>query len=199
MKKTVANGCSAVCYYVVADYKDCMKKLYLQKEKRLDNLSRKEHEELTLDLVNAIVGSKSVVDAALFLQDLLTKSEMQMFAKRLRIAKLLLAGLTYENIQTQLHVSHSTVAKIAVWLSEKGDGFRRVIEKLPKQKETKSLELSGWDTLKRKHSLYFWPELLLEEIVKNANNRQKQRIKDVLDGLEKKSQLHKNLEKLVRY
>lgn len=176
-----------------------MNKLYLQKEKRLDKLTRQEHEELTLDLVNSIVGAKSVIDAALFLQDLLTKSEMQMLAKRLRIAKLLLAGMTYQEIERQIHVSHSTIAKIGIWLSEKGDGFRRIIEKLPKRKDVKSLEFSDWNSLKRRHSLYFWPELLLEEIVKSANNRQKQRIKDVLDGLEKKSQLHKNLGKLLRY
>lgn len=176
-----------------------MKRTYLQKEKRLDKLTRKDHEELTLDLVNAVVGAKSVVNAALFLRDLLTKSEMQMLAKRLRIAKLLLAGLTYENIEEQLYVSHSTIAKIAIWLSEKGDGFRTIIEKLPKQTETKSSELSDWDSLKRKHSLYFWPELLLEEIVKSANNRQKQRIKDVLSSLEAKSKLHKELGKLVDY
>jgi len=176
-----------------------MKRLYFQKEKRLDKLTKKEHEDMTLDLVNAIVGAKSIIDSALFLQDLLTKSEMKMLAKRLRIAKLLLAGSTYENIEMQLHASHSTVAKIAAWLSEKGDGFRAIIEKLPKQEEIKSPELSEWDSLKRKHSLYFWPELLLEEIVKSANDRQKQRIKDVLDSLERKSQLHKNLEKLLQY
>lgn len=179
-----------------------MKKLYLQKEKRLDKLTRKEHEELTLDLVNSIVGARSVADAALFLQDLLTKSEMQMLAKRLRIAKLLLDGLTYENIQMQLHVSHSTVAKIAVWLAERGDGFRKIIERLPKnnvKEQEENMNFFDWDKFKRRHSLYFWPELLLQEIVKSANNRQKQRIKDVLDGLEKKSQLHKNLNKLLRY
>lgn len=176
-----------------------MKKLYLQKEKRLDKLTRKEHEELVLDLVNAIVGAKSVTDSALFLQDLLTQSEMRMLSKRLRIAKLLLNGSTYENIETQLHVSHSTVAKIGTWLSEKGDGFRTIIKNLPKQSEEKSSEFSEWDKIKRRHSLYFWPELLLEEIVKNANNRQKQRIKEILDGLKDKSQLNKKINKLLYF
>lgn len=176
-----------------------MKRLYLEKQKRLDKLTKKDHEDLITDLINAIVGAKSIGDAALFLQDLLTKTEMKSLSKRLRIAKLLLYGMTYEEIEKQLHASHGTVAKISGWLAERGDGFRKIIEKLPKQKETKSSELSDWDSLKRKYSLYFWPELLLEEIVKSANDRQKQRIKDVLDGLERKSQLHKNLDKLLRY
>jgi TrpR-related protein YerC/YecD len=195
-----ANGCDTVVYYyVVTHYKEDMKKLYLDKVKRLDKLTKKDREELLTDLVSAIVGARSIGDAALFLQDLLTKAEIKMLSKRLRVAKLLLAGMTYKEIEKQLYVSHSTVAKIGIWLSERGDGFRKVVERLPKERQGKTLENSEWDTIKRRYSLYFWPELLLEEIIKSANNRQKQRIKDVLDSLEKKSRLHKSLEKLIRF
>jgi len=177
-----------------------MNKFRIDKVKRIEKLSRKEQESLVLDLVNALVQAQSVNDAALFLQDLLTKSEMKILAKRLRIAKLLLAGMTYQEIEKSLHVSHGTVAKIAVWLSERGDGFRKIIEKLPKEKhEEKWFERSEWDGFKRRYSLYFWPELLLEEIVKNANQKQKERIRSVLERLEEKSELHKNIEKLLRY
>jgi len=177
-----------------------MGKLYLEKTKRIEKLSKKEQESLVLDLVNAMVQAQSVNDAALLLQDLLTKSEMKMLAKRLRIAKLLLSGMTYKQIEENLHVGHSTVAKIAAWLAERGDGFRKIIEKLPKKKdEEKWFERSEWDSFKRRYSLYFWPELLLEEIVKNANQRQKERIKSVLERLEEKSELHKKIDKLLRF
>ena len=155
-----------------------MKRLYLKKTKRIEKLTKSEQEGLVLDLVNAIVGAKSVGDAALFLGDLLTKSEMKILSRRLRIAKLLLAGMTYQQIETDLHASHGTVAKIAAWLAERGDGFRRIIEKLPdRQDEKKWHERSEWDNIKRRYSLYFWPELLLEEIIKNAHQREKERIK----------------------
>lgn len=177
-----------------------MGKLYLEKAKRIDKLSKEEQQSLVFDLVHALVQAQSVSDAALLLQDLLTKSEMKMLAKRLRIAKLLLAGMTYEQIEEDLYVGHSTVAKIAAWLAERGDGFRKVIEKLPKKKdEEKWHERSEWDSFKRRYSLYFWPELLLEEIVKNANQKQKERIKSVLERLEEKSDLHKKIEKLLRF
>lgn len=177
-----------------------MAKLYLERIKRIEKLSKKEQESLVLDLVNAMVQAQSVSEAALLLQDLLTKSEMKMLAKRLRIAKLLLSGMTYKQIEENLHVGHSTVAKIAAWLAERGDGFRKIIEKLPKEKEEeKWFERSEWDSFKRRYSLYFWPELLLEEIIKNANQKQKERIKSVLERLEEKSELHKNIEKLLRY
>ena len=152
------------------------------------------------DLVHALVQTQTVSEAALFLQDLLTKAEMKILGKRLRIAKLLLSGMTYEEIEKNLHASHTTVAKIAAWLADRGDGFREIIKKLPKQKDIKHwTEYSDWDRIKRRYSLYFWPELLLEEIVKNANQRQKERIREVLVGLDKKNELHKKIEKLLRY
>ena len=177
-----------------------MSKLYLGKTKRIEKLSREEQGSLVFDLVNAMVQAQSVNEAALLLQDLLTRSEMKMLAKRLRIAKLLLSGMTYKQIEENLHVGHSTVAKIAAWLAERGDGFRKIIEKLPKYKEEeKWFERSEWDSFKRRYSLYFWPELLLEEIVRNANQRQKERIRSVLERLEEKSELHKKINKLLRY
>lgn len=176
-----------------------MKQFRFDKIHRVEKLSKKDQEELIFDLVNALVLTKSMSEAALFLQDLLTKSEMKILSKRLRIAKLLLSGMTYEQIETSLHTSHTTVAKIAAWLSERGDGFRKIIEKLPEQKDNKRWEeLSELEQFKRRYSLYFWPELLLEEIIKNASNRQKERIKTVLQRLEEKSELHKRIEKLLK-
>lgn len=176
-----------------------MGKMYIQRPKRIDKLSKEEQESLVFDLVHAFVQAQNVGEAVLFLQDLLTKAEMKILGKRLRIAKLLLMGMTYEEINKNLHVSHATVAKIAAWLAERGDGFRKIIEKLPKQKKEKQwVDYSDWDKFKRRYSLYFWPELLLEEVIKQANLKQKQRIKDVLERLEQKSQLHKQIEKLLR-
>lgn len=177
-----------------------MKRMYLQRQRRIEKLTKEEQESLVFDLVHSLVQTQTVGEAALFVQDLLTKSEMKMLGKRLRIAKLLLSGMTYDEIEENLHASHTTVAKIAAWLAERGDGFRKIIERLPKQTQEKDWhERSEWDLFKRRYSLYFWPELLLEEIVKNANQRHKDRIKEVLDSLEEKSELHKRIEKLLHY
>lgn len=177
-----------------------MRKLYLNKVKRLQKLSKKEQEDLIFDLVYALTKSQNLNEAALFLQDLLTKKEAEILSKRLRIAKLLINGMTYQQISNNLYVSHGTVAKIAVWLAEKGDGFRRIIEKLP-NKDTKKETIGvsfDWDKFKRKHALYFWPELLLGEVIKGASKRNKDKIKNVLKNLEEKSELHKKMEKYLR-
>lgn len=178
-----------------------MAKTYLEKPRRLEKLTKEEQEDLFIDLVNSLVQAKTPIDAALFLQDLLTRKEAQNLSKRLRIAKLLISGMTYEEIEKSLHVSHGTVAKITAWLSEKGDGFRKIIEKLPKREIEKKktwVDMSDWDKLKRKHALYFWPELLLEKIIESASTKQKDQIKKVLERLDEKNQLHRNIEKLLR-
>jgi len=167
--------------------------------RKLEKLSKKEQQSLVLELVNAIAQANDIQEAALFLQDLLTQQEMKTLAKRLRIAKYLLSGMTYEEIEQDIHVSHGTIAKIAAWLSDRGDGFRKIIEKLPhNQKEEAWYERSEWNTFKRRYSLYFWPELLLEEILKNAKQKQKDRIRDVLEKLEDKSELHRRIDKILK-
>jgi len=143
---------------------------------RTGQLPKKQQDGMVLDLVNALTLTQSLQEVVLFLQDLLTKKEMEVLSKRLQIAKLLIKGFTYEEIEDALRTSHTTVAKIAAWLAERGDGFRSIIEKLPQQKPTDQLNKTfDWNNLKRKYSLYFWPELLLEEIVRGANKKQKKK------------------------
>jgi len=174
-------------------------KFVFDKVKKIEKLSKSEQEGLVLDLINAFSLTGTLNDSALFLEDLLTKAEIKILSRRLRIAKLLLDGMTYRDIEKDLHVGHGTVAKIAIWLAERGDGFRKIVEKLPKKQDEKEwFERSEWDSFKRRYSLYFWPELLLEEIVRNANQREKERIKSVLERLEEKSDLHKKIDKLLR-
>lgn len=167
--------------------------------KRIDKLSRSEQEDLLFDLLSAFQIIREPEETALFVQDLLTKAEVKRLAKRLRIAKFLLEGKKYEEIEEELHTSHGTVAKVVGWLAEKGDGFRGVIRKLPKRREERSwVQFSEWDRMKRRYPMYFWPELLLEEIVKNAGKRERERLKKTLDNLELKSQLHRRIEKLLK-
>ncbi|MDO8657470.1 MAG: Trp family transcriptional regulator [Candidatus Levybacteria bacterium] len=191
---------SKLQYYIVLEFRKKMGKMYLEKPKRLEKLSKSEQEDLFVDLLNALVYTESLSDAALFLQDLLTRKEAQNLSKRLRIAKLLITGMTYEEIAKDIHVSNGTIAKIAIWLEERGDGFRKIIEKLPKreiEKEKTWMDISDWDKFKRRHALYFWPDLLLEKIISTANTKQKDQIRNVLDKLDEKNELHRRIEKLL--
>lgn len=101
--------------------------------KRLEELSKSQQEELVFDLINAFASVKDPLNAALLIQDLLTASEIKNISKRLRIAKLLLAGRTHEEIREELRCSFATVTKVRAWLEEAGDGLKRVIQKLPEK------------------------------------------------------------------
>ncbi len=96
--------------------------------------NKKAHElELLFDLINAFSIVRNSKDSALFLQDLLTRHEVKNLSKRLRIAKLLLAGMTHREVASTTNVSIATVTKVSLWLQEGGEGFTSVISKLPKK------------------------------------------------------------------
>src|SRR3990172_6434224 len=104
---------------------------YYGKLRREEKFSKEKRLELMFDLINSFRIVKSPVETADFLQDLLTAKEIKNLAKRLRIAKLLLNNVTYEEIVRTVHVSYATIAKVSVWLSQGGEGFKKVIARLP--------------------------------------------------------------------
>lgn len=168
-----------------------------------DRISKKDRNGIIYDLIYSIVDCKTIEEAAMFIEDVLTESELEFISRRLRIAKLLIDGKTYLDIKDRLHVSDSTIAKIAAWLSGKGDGFRKVVKSIPKDKLLKDpMESSSWTDIKRRYPAYFLPEIIIEQIVSMANKRQKTHLLEIVSGLDdslkEKSQLHKNIELLLK-
>jgi hypothetical protein len=45
--------------------------------------------------------------------------------------------------------------------------------------------------------MYFWPEILLKEIVKSASKREKERLSAVIQRLKEKTSLSKDLQKIL--
>lgn len=66
--------------------------------------------------------------AADFLEDLLTKTEKVMIAKRIAIALMLLKQEDVRDISETLKVSFPTIYRVKTWLSYKGAGFRALLE-----------------------------------------------------------------------
>lgn len=109
-------------------------KTYYEKPKRIEKLSQQEKLDLAFDLIQSLRLVRSPFESAIFLQDLLTASEIGNLSVRLRIAKLLLKGNTHREIIADLHCSYGTVAKVSIWLNYAGEGFRRIISKLPERR-----------------------------------------------------------------
>jgi len=121
-----------------------------------------------------------------------------MLAKRLKIAKLLLTNATYQEIARQLKVSPQTIARVNIWLQEAGDGFRLMFYRTKKKSPTPGILPSGtWSSIKRRYPMYFWPELLIREIMNTANKRQKQRLRDVVTNLNIKDKRYRELQKIM--
>jgi predicted metal-dependent hydrolase len=71
-----------------------------------------------------------------------------------------------------------------------------VIERLEKNKKTEGVK-PRWTDIRRKYPTYYWPQLLLEEIIRNASKKQREKIKTALGRLEEKTELYNQLSKLL--
>jgi TrpR-related protein YerC/YecD len=169
---------------------------------RYSRISNRERGELLEDFCEAISVLKSPQEIMNFITDLLTRQEIIMLAKRIKIAKLLIEGKTYRDLESLLKVSHGTIAKVNQWILEAGEGFRLIAERTkkekPKPESSWDLAMRDWRRFRRSHPLYFWPQLLLEDIVKTMNKRQKEKIRNALKKLDQKSDLYKQMAKLLK-
>lgn len=164
-----------------------MAKLQNDRVKRIDKISPDFREDLFFDLINAFGFIKNPVEAALLLEDLLTKKELYNLAKRLRIAKELLKGRKQEEIVTELHCGFGVIARVKSWLSEGGEGFRRTISRLPKRKSTPKLS-SSKATLE-----YRWPQLAFQYIQHLRANKESKNLKKFTERVEEKTFTDKQL------
>lgn len=165
----------------------------------LKRFSHREIDELFVDFAKAVSAIRSATEAASFIKDLLSEQEVVMLARRLQIARLLYEGLTYEQIEKQMKVSNTTIAKVHTWMNLYGEGYRTILKRTPRPKAAAQTKpaLGALAGLKRKYPMYFWPEILLKEIVASAGQREKARLKKVLADLRQKTKLTKELTKLL--
>jgi len=165
------------------------------------HLQKHQQDEILLEFCHALSSIKKPEEAASFLTDLLGSKEMEMLAMRLQVAKCLHQNLTYHAIKKRLKVSYSTIARISAWIANSGEGFRLVLGRIKTLKPAPILPDTNWNSLKHRYPSYFWPQLLLEEIVRDSSRRQKAKIKRTLSILrlaKKKPALYRQLAKLTK-
>ncbi|MDD2658014.1 MAG: YerC/YecD family TrpR-related protein [Candidatus Pacebacteria bacterium] len=81
-------------------------------------------------LVRAILALETADETRRFLRDLMTKTEIEEFAKRLQTAELLAASVPYSVIEQKTGLSSTTIARVSKWLNGGMGGYRSVIGKL---------------------------------------------------------------------
>ena len=160
-------------------------------------LNKQNRTDLFIKLAKALALLHSPTEMAQLLRDLLSETEVLMLARRLQIAELLVDGLTYDQIRSKLKVGFTTIAKVQTWLDLYGEGYRTIINRSEKKKPTNSSN-ENFSILKKKYPMYFWPELLLKEIIKAANEREKQKLLKIVEQQREKTQLTKELTLLLK-
>lgn len=131
--------------------------------------------DYVFDLINAFKSINSTDESILFLQDILTVNEIKNLSIRLQIAKLLMGGKTHREVSMILHVAVATVSKVGSWLTQKGEGFKKVIARLPVKYDIPTKPIKG-------PLEYHLPEILLNSgqyLIANSQNKKAEKLIEV--------------------
>lgn len=140
-----------------------------------------DHERMvTLDTLYTAAGSVKNRDGAKrFLRDLLTESERIMLGRRIMIARHLLNGDTYEDIQSRLKVGNSTIHRVGKWLDDQLPGYEEVVIAIKREEDRRSgrrAQIGTFAHLKKRYPLHFLLFTIVEETkysLKKADTRTK--------------------------
>ena len=94
----------------------------------MSELKENRNEEMDA-LFEAFLTMENIDDCYNLFSDMFTDQEMVSFARRLRVAKLLLNGATYGMIQEQIPVSSATITRINTVLQYGEGGYRHIMRK----------------------------------------------------------------------
>ncbi|HVF69572.1 MAG TPA: Trp family transcriptional regulator [Xanthomonadales bacterium] len=117
-----------------------------------------------------------------FLKDLLTHTEMKMFAKRIQIAKMLLEGYSYQDIRGYVKVTDSTISKISNLLSVDGAGLKTAIKYLHRiEEQIENNRMKTTPSLKEKYPEHFLPDRIANKVgeMMKKGRRKKSAVKDI--------------------
>jgi len=81
-------------------------------------------------LVKVLTSLKTESEVAALLRDMLTSAEIEEFANRITIVKLLSEGLPYLEIAKKVGTSTTTVTRVAHWLYNGCGGYQAVLKRL---------------------------------------------------------------------
>lgn len=81
-------------------------------------------------LLQAILALETPDEAKRFLRDLMTKGEIEEFAKRLKAAEMLTEKVPYSVIEKETGFSSTTVARVSKWLNSGEGGYKKILNKI---------------------------------------------------------------------
>lgn len=79
-------------------------------------------------LMEAVLHLETAEDAYRFFEDICTIAEVKSMAQRIEVARLLRAGVTYQEIARETGASSATISRVNRALLYGADGYRRVLD-----------------------------------------------------------------------
>lgn len=86
-------------------------------------------------LMEAVLKLQSQEDAYRFFEDVCTIAEVKSMAQRIEVARLLRAGVTYQEIARETGASSATISRVNRALLYGADGYRRVLDAMETSEE----------------------------------------------------------------
>ena len=95
-------------------------------------MQRTSKKNQTAPLYDAILTLKTREEAAALLRDLCTPAEIEAFAERFAIARLLSRDMSYRDVADELGASVTTVSRVSHWVMHGTGGYRTVLSRFKK-------------------------------------------------------------------
>jgi len=93
-------------------------------------------DELTDQLVKALLSLKTTEEVYNFLEDVATIGEIRAWAQRLEVARLLCENRTYPQIAQITRASTATISRVRKFLDYGADGYKTALSRIGEQSET---------------------------------------------------------------
>ena len=89
----------------------------------------KNYKEILKELYTEFIKLETEQEAELFLDDLCTIKELESMSQRLKAAKMLLAGKTYNEIVEETDISSATLARVSKCVRYGNGGYQTILTK----------------------------------------------------------------------
>lgn len=145
-------------------------------------LPQQEYHKLLDELYSIITLLETKEEVKNFFKDLLSASEALMLARRIQMAKMLMVGLSYDEIRHNLGTSFATITSVQRWIDGGWGGYLKALKNLENKTREKEVASSKYyndpfGRLKRKYPAHFLISNALEDIKKWSEERQKRKKK----------------------
>jgi TrpR-related protein YerC/YecD len=82
------------------------------------------------ELYSVILKLESLPECKKFFRDLLTEKEIDDITERWKIAKMLIRGVPYSQIESELGISSTTIARVHKWVKRGKGGYLIMMKRM---------------------------------------------------------------------